>query len=176
MKLEDYIYANLMRYDYRVGFAPREDVMQEIAYAICIVGNGNVFREASRQVYRLLSDYGYSRKKGKDNFDAEHLLIEQKPPIENEADRLDELRRLYLEEGKTAKEVCEYFNVPFTQRIVRLLSAIFPKGGSRTGHNGKKIPYTQEYAENIASKHGLSPITVGVWRHRGHIPGKYVEL
>lgn len=44
--------------------------MQEIRFAILTAEEGELFRVASSLIRRLARDFGYSRRKGKDNFEA----------------------------------------------------------------------------------------------------------
>lgn len=169
------IYNSLARYDERIKLVPREDVIQEILYSICIAGNDNVWRIASRQVYKLLSDYGYSRKKGKDRFDAERLFDDYTLSVESQ-NMLRVVRFLYVDNNYTAKEVCRFFGAEVTPYISKMLSKVFKKGGSRAGMKQEgRIPFSEKTAREIMDKYCLSEQTFRTWKYRGYIPAIYVK-
>ena len=67
-KFVNRIYFDIKRYDYRLNYIPKEDCLQEIRFALLTARPEQIYRIAHRLIDNLLSDYGYSRKKGKDNF------------------------------------------------------------------------------------------------------------
>ena len=109
-------------YDKRLLFIPEEDVKQEIRIAILTAPKEQVYRVARQLCERLASDYGYSRKKGKDQF-AEFYKVES-ITAEQEA-LLTALESAY--QSKTVKQICAEYNVPFSNRVQKLFTKNFPK-------------------------------------------------
>jgi radical SAM superfamily enzyme YgiQ (UPF0313 family) len=72
----NHIYRALLRYNEAIEFVEKEDVKQEIRFAILTAKPGFVYRVASKLVYNLIRDYGFSRKMGKDQFDAFYQSLE----------------------------------------------------------------------------------------------------
>jgi len=67
---ESYLYSKLSAYDPMVRILDKEDVMQEIRFAMLTAEQGELFRVASGLIRKLARNCGYSRRKGKDNFEA----------------------------------------------------------------------------------------------------------
>lgn len=135
------IYKDLKFYNEAIGFIPVDDVKQEIRFAIITARPEHVYRVASRLVYSLLTDYGFSRKKGKDNFAP---FYEQTEISDEEKDLLDAVDNLYRRQNLTAREVAETLNCEYTQSFQKLMHLCFPKGlahgGARKGSGQKKSP------------------------------------
>lgn len=134
------IYKDLKFYNEAVTFIPPDDVKQEIRFAIITARPEQIYRVASRLVYALLADYGFSRKKGKDNFAP---YYEQTEISDDEKDLLDAVDDLYRNQNLTAREVAEKLNCEYNQNFQKLMHLCFPKGlahgGARKG-SGKKSP------------------------------------
>jgi hypothetical protein len=99
----------------------------------------SVLRESSKNVYRLLCDYGFSRKKGKDNFS---MFYKKTSLSDEQKTQIDAIERIYIEENLTARDLCGVFGVDYNKRIQKLLHSVFPKGlrhgGFRKGSGQKK--------------------------------------
>jgi hypothetical protein len=133
-KFVSIIYKHLLRFDSRISLIDVEDCKQEIRFALLTSKKEEVFKVASRLVQSLLSSYGYSRRKGKDNFsifytDSQFTEIEEKV--------LQEIEILYLEQNMTAREIAHCFNIEYNNSLQKILCACFPKqmgkGGKRKG-------------------------------------------
>lgn len=133
------IYRDLKFYNEAVEWIPAEDVKQEIRFAIITARPEQIYRVASRLVYALLTDYGYSRKKGKDNFCP---FYEQTETSEEEYALLDAVDQLYRGEGLTAREVATRLGCEYNNAFQKLMHQCFPKGlahgGARKGSGKKK--------------------------------------
>ena len=138
MTHEDYIYNKMIIYDPALRLVPKEDAMQEIRIAIFLSTKDyeSEFKKAARLINSLKRDYGFSRKKGKDNFlpfyshDCEY--------DKRIADTMDEIEDLYIKRGLTCRQVCEYFGVQYTPRIQKAIHMVFPKGLSHGGDRRSK--------------------------------------
>ncbi len=131
-----YIYKYLSLFEPRISLVPREDVLQEIRIALFLSEKGKEFREASKLTQKLLSLYGFSRKKGKDNFQPFYNTREL---TEEEQSLLDYIEKLYKQ--YTAQETCDILQTQCTKEIRNLLSKCFKKntkGGRRPGSGNKK--------------------------------------
>ena len=133
------IYRDLKFYNGAIECIPAEDVKQEIRFAIITARKEQIYRVASRLVYALLTDYGYSRKNGKDNFST---FYEQTETSEDEYALLDAVDQLYRGEGLTAREVAIRLGCEYNNAFQKLMHQCFPKGlahgGARKGSGQKK--------------------------------------
>lgn len=94
-QFESYIYSKLAAYNPLVHCLEKEDVMQEIRFAILTAKQGEVFRVASTLIRRLARDCGYSRRKGKDNFEA--FYRENAMPYDPAQEALLQVKAYYIE-------------------------------------------------------------------------------
>jgi hypothetical protein len=171
------IFRYVAAFDGRVYLIPREDVLQEIRIAQLTAEQHTVFRVASHNVYNLLCDYGFSRKKGKDAFDGKRLYDDSDSFLSVEAEnQLRIIEFLYIKNDFTAAKLCDFFSVPLTNKIVKSLNRLFPKGGVRSGMTGSSVPYDEFLANKIIEKRLASQKTKRVWRHRNAIPGVYLKF
>ncbi len=127
---------DLIKYDNRILLIPIEDVLQEIRIAIITVEYANVYKESSKNVQRLLSEYGYSRKKGKDNFEPYYEDNESLP--EELYQVIDKIKYLYLDKGLSAKQIAIIFDIPYSNKLQKALFNLFPKGLGWGGNRRKK--------------------------------------
>lgn len=141
LQFESYIYSKLAAYNPVVCFLEKEDVMQEIRFAILTAKQGEVFRVASTLIRRLARDCGYSRRKGKDNFKA--FYRESAIPYDPTQEALlQEVEDLYIAGDMTARELAEHYNIKFNNALAKRLCEVFPKsmgrGGKRKNAGRKK--------------------------------------
>ena len=138
LRLRSYISYNPV-----VRLLPEEDVMQElmiVAYLHHEHDFTTARRAAVNAIYRLAANYGYSRKKGKDNFSS---FYEEKLSLTTEEyDIIDHVEKLYLVENLTAREIALIYNVEFNNKFAKILCKLFPKnmglGGKRKNSGRKK--------------------------------------
>ena len=166
------VYRHLARFDARVSMIPREDVMQEIRYSLLICKSDTVFKVAHHYVEKLLGDYGFSRKMGKDNYDPKRLYDDRR---RIDDDRIKVIESLYIDSNMTAKEVCRTFGIEPNNEIAKKLSRVFPKGGARSGKTGKPVPFDEVTAAKAVEAHSLNKNIIKLWRHRGGIPVIYCD-
>ena len=100
-----------------------------------------MFRVASTLIRRLARDCGYSRRKGKDNFEA--FYRESAIPYDpTQKALLQEIKDLYIASDMTARELAEHYNINFNNSLAKLLCEVFPKamgrGGKRKNAGRKK--------------------------------------
>lgn len=131
-KFVNRIYRDIKGYDYRLTYVDADDCKQEIRFALITARPDQIYRVAHRLIDNLLRDYGYSRKKGKDNFEAFYSEPEFSD-IEKEI--LNQIEQLYLNEDRTAKEIAAIFDIEFNNKLQKLLCACFPK---QMGKGGKR--------------------------------------
>lgn len=130
--LANHIFYSLKRYEPVLQFIPKEDIMQEILFAILTAKPEHVFRVAHRLIYNLCSDYGFSRKKGKDNFEPFY----NKPEFTNEEKELIEsVEQMYIAQDMTAREVAQVLDIDYNNKFQKILCAAFPK---QLGKGGKR--------------------------------------
>lgn len=139
---ENYIYKYVTTYDARIKNIPREDVMQEIRYALLIAREGDIFRECSRSVYRLLRDYGY-RVKGKEARLADGYDVPDAEPdpkdYEQDDERLEYIRHLYMDEKYSVLQICGQFKVSHYAMARKLFTQVFPKKKRRICGKGATV-------------------------------------
>ena len=134
---ESYLYSKLSAYDPMVRILDKEDVMQEIRFAMLTAEQGELFRVASG----LARNCGYSRRKGKDNFEAfyRELAIPYDPAQEA---LLQEIEDLYIAGDMSARELAEHYHIKFNNSLAKMLCEVFPKslgrGGKRKNAGRKK--------------------------------------
>lgn len=138
---ESYLYSKLSAYDPMVRILDKEDVMQEIRFAILTAEEGELFRVASSLIRRLARDFGYSRRKGKDNFEA--FYRENAIPYDPAQEALlQEVEDLYLTGDMTAREIAQHYNIKFNNALAKMLCEVFQKamgrGGKRKNAGRKK--------------------------------------
>ena len=141
LQFESYIYHRLSAYDPVVHFLEKEDVMQEIRFAILTAEEGKLFRVASSLIRKLARDCGYSRRKGKDNFEA--FYRENAMPYDPTQELLlQEVEDLYIASDMTAREIAQHYNIKFNNALAKRLCEVFPKamgrGGKRKNAGRKK--------------------------------------
>lgn len=109
---ESYLYSKLSAYDPMVRILDKEDVMQEIRFAMLTAEQGELFRVASGLIRKLARNCGYSRRKGKDNFEAfyRELAIPYDPAQEA---LLQEIEDLYIAGDMSARELAEHYHIKF---------------------------------------------------------------
>ena len=136
-KFVKYIYSCICRYDKRIFCIDKDDVLQEIRYACLVSNKDDVFRTARNAVERLLCDYGYSRKKGKDNFEPYYEILGMQQEYfcdeEEKIKLLSLLEQLYIVENKTVREIAEIFGVEYNIKLQKIFGKVFPKGFGRGG-------------------------------------------
>ena len=136
-ELAQKIYRSIKRFDMRVCYVEKCDVMQEIAIAIIVNGQENVFGHAHRLVDNLLRDFGYSRKMGKDNF---AQFYDQPEFTEEESELIEQIDQLYA--CHTAREVAQILDIEYTNKFQKIMCACFPKqmglGGARKNAGNNK--------------------------------------
>jgi hypothetical protein len=132
---EEYIYKCIARYDFRIQMIPREDVMQEIRYALLVAKDKEAIRLASRMLMRLLKDFGYGCRDNRKEICLESFVIPETEP-DGEDSRLELIFDLYVTKGYSARRVCEYFHVPYSRSIQDLFGQAICKRELR------KLPQT----------------------------------
>lgn len=134
-----YIIFRFRMYDSRIEWCEEADLIQEVAAAMAVSDENSVWKNARANIESLLSQLGHSRKKGKDNFEPFYCKIEH-ADFETEALKL--IEKHYQNGQWTAKDVARYFNIPFNNRLAKLLCEAYPKnmgkGGARRGAGRKK--------------------------------------
>jgi len=134
------IYLDLLRYNYRIGLIPKEDVLQEIRIAGLDSDKDSIYKRSSSQVHRLLAEYGFSEKKGKDNF---YAFYEDRGFSEKEQSILDQIERFYLNENRTAREIAAIYDIDYNNKLQKILHQCFPKnlgkGGARKNAGNNKF-------------------------------------
>jgi len=126
------IYRDIKMYDYRLNYIDADDCKQEIRFALLTARTEQIYRVAHRLIDNLLSDYGYSRKKGKDNFEIFYSELEFS---DDEKEILNQIEQLYLIEDRTAKEIAAIFDIEFNNKLQKILCTCFPK---QMGKGGKR--------------------------------------
>lgn len=115
--------------------------MQEIRFAILTAEEGKLFRVASSLIRKLARDCGYSRRMGKDNFEAFYREYEMPYDPAQEA-LLQEVEDLYIAGDMTAREIAQHYNIKFNNALAKRLCEVFPKsmgrGGKRKNAGRKK--------------------------------------
>lgn len=71
-----------------------------------------------------MCDYGYSKKKGKDNFKP---FYSQPEFTEKELKILSAIEQYYQIEDHSARETCEKFRIKHNNKIAKILASCFPK-------------------------------------------------
>jgi hypothetical protein len=126
------IYRDIAVFDNRIRFVDKQDILQEIRFALLTAHRGQVYRVAHRLVDKLLSDYGYSRKKGKDKFNpfySNHEFSDEEKEI------LFKIEQLYLNDNRTTKEIAAIFDIEYNNSLQKILCSCFPK---QLGKGGKR--------------------------------------
>lgn len=144
---ESYLYSKLSAYDPVVRMLDKEDVMQEIRFAMLTAEQGELFRVASGLIRKLARDCGYSRRMGKDNFEAFY----RESAIPYDADQealLQEVEDLYIAGDMTARELAEHYDIKFNNSLAKMLCEVFPKAMGRGGKR-KNAGRKKEKNENM---------------------------
>ncbi len=131
------IFKTLVKQNPTISLIPAEDVLQEIRISLYIKTDFfEALKLAGKQVCKLVAEYGFSRKKGKDNF------VEISELTEEQKDLLNKIEDLYINNNLTSKEVCNTLKVEWNTTTATLLAKVFPKnmgkGGARKGCGNKK--------------------------------------
>lgn len=126
-KFVNIIYKYLRIFDCRIEFIDKQDVKQEIRFAILTAKQDEVFKVAHRLVDNLIKDYGYSRKKGKDQFQKFYTETELS---DLEQSIIEQIELFYQIQDHTAKETAKRFGFEHNNKIAKLLAKIFPKNKS----------------------------------------------
>ena len=141
MEYKLYKYISFLPY---LSYLPYDDVMQELRIIVFLHSEKSfdeLRRLAVNAIYRLFTKMGYSRKKGKDNF--EPFYIEKETLSKEEEKVIENIEFLYLEKGLTAREIAQIYNVNYNNYFQKLLHKLFPKnmglGGKRKGAGRKKL-------------------------------------
>jgi formyltetrahydrofolate synthetase len=132
MQLETtYIIYLISRYNPILEYIDDQDLKQEIEYAKQIAEtielsgeSANIFSIAAKCINRLAKELGFSRKKGKDNFD---VFYNESEFTESEQKIISDIENYYQIEDHTAAETCEKFNIEHNNKVAKLLAAAFPK-------------------------------------------------
>lgn len=136
-RLTHFIYRRICAYNPLAAILPADDVKQEIRIAVWQEKAGEEMRAAARNITRLARELGYSRKRGKDNFQP---FYEPGGMDEEQTALLTYIESLY--ENHTCKEVCTILQVPYTKQRQKLFHNAFPKnagwGGKRKNSGNKK--------------------------------------
>ena len=143
------VFHTLRRYETRLNrLLPPEcidDVLQEIRIILLQYDGKEAFRQSAVAVRRLLRNLGFARKSWQvaefsDDVQQKKLLYQQLSASHREI--VKHIENLYVNQGLTAKEVCEHLGVKWTPEIAKLLCQSFPKrmgkGGRRKGAGRKK--------------------------------------
>lgn len=120
-----------------------DDVMQELSIVEFLYSNSD-FNEARRSavnaIYRLSADYGFSRKKGKDNFNPFYNSVEFS---EEEESLINNIELLYIDNNLTAREISVIYAVEYNNKFQKILCQLFPKnmglGGKRKNSGNTKL-------------------------------------
>ena len=130
-KLVNKIYKFLCSYNPILKNLER-DVKQEIRIAVLLNSPDikKIYREANRLVHKLCKQYGFSRKKGKDNFQP---FYNQASLTGKQSEMIETIEKKYLIENMTAKELCEHFEIEYSNKIAKLLCKTFPKAMGKGG-------------------------------------------
>ncbi len=144
MKYKLYKY---LTYNPLIKYIPYEDIMQELSIVEYLYSDFTTARRAAvNAVYRLAADYGFSRKKRKDNFAAFYNVAEL---TEEESKVIDDIEYLYLDKNFTAREIAQIYNIEFNNKFAKILNQLFPKnmglGGRRKNSGRKKNKYETVY-------------------------------
>ncbi len=137
MKFKLYKY---LRFNPLIHLLPYEDVMQELAIIEYLyLDFKEARRAANNAIYRLATKYGFSRKKGKDNF----MPFYQKYELSDEEKSvINNIENLYINNGLTAREVATIYNIEFNNQFAKILNSLFSKdmglGGARKNSGRKK--------------------------------------
>lgn len=128
----NFIYNKITSFNPLVKHLCKDDVLQEIR--IAIFTSTQSFKEAGININRLAKEYGFSRKKGKDNF---HKFYQYYEP---ENDFIKYIESIYIDH--TCREVCTILQIDYNKRIQKLFHQVFPKnagwGGRRKNSGAKK--------------------------------------
>lgn len=133
------IYRDIKSFDPRLHYVDANDVLQEIRFAILTAHRQQVYRVAHRLIDNLLRDYGFSRRKGKDNFDP---FYDQVVFTDDEQTILNTIEQLYVDQNLTAREVAQILDLKYNNQFQKILCACFPKhlgkGGKRKNAGNNK--------------------------------------
>ena len=130
-KLTNFIYKKIVAVNPLFRLLPIEDVKQEIRIAIFLEDSKENIRASARNISRLATELGYSRKKGKDNF---LPFYTQDTDYDFEKKELIE----YIEElykKHTVREICKILQIEYTSNLQKKFHRAFPKKAS---HGGKR--------------------------------------
>lgn len=178
LKFEQNIYRQLYKYfSFYINRIPKEDVMQEIR--ISILAGGDVVKVASKNLRLLIRGYGYSLTLGKDNFDIDRLYSNSDQEHNDYVDKTyNTIKTMYLEEKKTAKQICEDLGVEYTKEIGSKIAIYIGGKRGKNGYNKKQIiPFTDELAHQIVSLFGIRKTIIPAWRYNGNIPRNlYIKM
>jgi hypothetical protein len=126
------LYSCLARFDYRVRLIPREDVLQEMRYALLTEKDLHmIHRVAWRMFRRLLRDYGYaclSHETGKREVPfSDFRFPEVEPELPDSDSKADLLFNLYVVENYTASKICKRLGIPYSDKIRDLFKYAYKK-------------------------------------------------
>jgi len=143
-KLSKYLLYRLRVYEPFFELLPDEDCLQEIKIALFSHPYGEQIKAARKSLYRLASELGYSRKKGKDNFEPFYTA----PTFtEKQEQALKQIEVLYHLQGLTCKETCQRLGITYSNKIQKLFHQCFPKNAGWGG--GRKKSGNSTKNENI---------------------------
>ena len=129
-----------LRYNPLLQYLPYEDVMQELSIVEFLYSDFKKARRAAvNAIYRLSVDLGFSRKKGKDNF--QPFYAEKAELSGEEKALLDNIEYLYLDKDLTAREIATIYSCEYNNNFQKVLHNLFPKGKGRGGkrkNSGRK--------------------------------------
>jgi len=123
-KFTNIIYYHLCTFNPLFKLIEKEDMLQEIRFAIITAKQEEIYRVANRLCYNLATDYGFSRKKGKDNFKP---FYSQTEFSENEQKLLSEIEEYYQIEDNTGRETAANFGFEYNNKTAKILASCFPK-------------------------------------------------
>jgi hypothetical protein len=108
----------------------KEDVLQEIRYAILVSPNEReALRLSNRLCKRMLRQYGHTSELAKEIY--KERCLSAQCTEESESEVIEEVKRLY-NAGLQTNEICRRFGVKYDKKINSLLISIFA-GGGQTG-------------------------------------------
>ena len=123
-KFVNRIYNDLCRFNPLFRYIEKEDVNQEIRFALLTAKQEYIYRVASKLCYNLATDYGFSRKKGKDNFEP---FYKQPEFTQEELELINNIEEYYLEQDHTARETAAKYGFEHNNKTAKLLASCFPK-------------------------------------------------
>ena len=126
-KFVNKIYNDLKRYEPFLQYIDKKDVKQEIRFAIITAKKDFIYKVAHKLIYNLMCDFGYSKKKGKNNFQP---FYNQPEFTEDEQKILNKIELYYQIEDNTGKKTAQKFGFEYNNKTAKILAACYPKNKS----------------------------------------------